>query len=379
MTSYMNPLRRPARCILLLGSGLLATACSKGPPNVVYYVKSTVAIEHVNTLAVTLELLATGAPDTAPPVDLDRFSVPNPPGDFKLSAMDQKSFFIEFTRHVDGRLRTTISAIKNGLPVLFARDVRVFDFDAIDVNIVLDPMKPSGGVPDGGAPGGMVMVPEGAFVMGCTGPGCMPDESPQHLVMVSAFQIDQTEVTQADYQECVVAPGKPCSPPASEFTPVTKPDFPVVQVTWDQARAYCVYRGGRLPTEAEWEKASRGSAGATFPWGEAAPDCTLANFMDCPLPREAAPVGSDRTLGASGYGALDMAGNVWEWVNDWYSPTYYTGRPSPDMDPKGPATGTQRGQRGGSFLDPSSSMRSAERDSDEPTLHYNNVGFRCAK
>jgi formylglycine-generating enzyme required for sulfatase activity len=230
-------------------------------------------------------------------------------------------------------------------------------------------------LPDG-AVGETVAVPAGAFMMGCNAQvdtACDADESPYHMVTLSAFAIDRTEVTQAAYQVCVAAGS--CTAPSASFDPVGHALYPVVSVTWAQAQTYCAFVGGHLPTEAQWEKAARGTDGRIWPWGNGAPTCTLANTLGCAGAEE--PVGM-HPAGASPYGALDMAGNVWEWTADYYDATYYG--MSPAMDPTGPAAGTFRVYRAGSYGNDGSLARTSNRASTySPTVGGSGLGFRCAR
>ncbi len=240
----------------------------------------------------------------------------------------------------------------------------------------------------------MVSVPAGAFQMGCDpahngGFGCASNEQPLHTVTLDAYRIDTNLVTTAQYAACVAASG--CTAPRSNGSYSRSPyygnstyaNYPVILVNWNQAQAYCSWKGKRLPTEAEWEKAARGASDTrAFPWGDTAPDCQTANFdpfsdnfvgNNCVADTSA--VGA-YPRGASPYGALDMAGNVWEWINDWYGSTYYS--TSPAKNPTGPASGTSKVLRGGSWYFNAASMRVASRDYQDPGLQAWDMGFRCA-
>lgn len=219
--------------------------------------------------------------------------------------------------------------------------------------------------------------------MGVPGSG---DNAPEHAVYVDEFWIMQTEVTNRQYGRCVKA--DVCTPPdRGPWEEATYADHPVVYVNWEQARAYAVWSGGRLPTEAEWEKAARGLEGYIYPWGNEMSG-TLANHCDANCRYEhsnpdtddgfaqSAPVGS-YPLGASPYGALDMAGNVWEWVADWYSDSSYWRADS--RNPTGPPDGDRKVVRGGSYVSRLDSIDGVTRYLYR--VHFRNevVGFRVVR
>ena len=260
----------------------------------------------------------------------------------------------------------------------------------------------------------MVYVPEGKFLMGSSNsdPWASQDEKPQHSVYLDAFRIDRTEVTNASFAQFIQATGYQTEaqkkgwsnvysfyswhmirgadwnhPEGPESNLQSRQNYPVIQVSWDDAAAYCQWAGKRLPTEAEWEKAARGTDGRIYPWGNQLPAANLINFADVNTGYSwyakgindgyefTAPVGSYPD-GVSPYGAMDMAGNVWEWVADWYNSSYYQN--SPAANPPGPSTGDWRVLRGGSWNNSLRSVRSAERIQYSPeTTHYF-IGFRCA-
>jgi serine/threonine-protein kinase len=225
----------------------------------------------------------------------------------------------------------------------------------------------------------MLYVPAGAFWMGSdvNDPDADDDEKTQHQVTLDAFWIDRTEVTNGQYRRCV---GDGACRQPSSITSSTRdsyygnPDFddyPVLYVDWQQAGAYCAWAGKRLPTEAEWEKAARGTDKRTYPWGEGI-DCNRANYGLCV--GETARVGNYPS-GASAYGAQDMAGNVWEWTSSLYEPYPYDAQDGrEDLEADG-----WRVVRGGSWYVIEGFVRAAFRGRNEPSLANNDVGFRCAR
>lgn len=229
-------------------------------------------------------------------------------------------------------------------------------------------------------PRARVHVPAGSFVMGSAKGAA--DEGPEHKVVGAAFDMDRFEVTNGRYRACVDA-GKCAAPKLRSshlrngyFDDVAFADYPVIFVDHGQAETFCKAEGGRLPTEAEWERAARGTdTPRTFPWGEKAPNCTLANMGGAgSCVGDTDRVGR-RPEGASPYGADDMAGNVWEWTSDWYDAKYY--EKSASTDPKGPAEGKLKVMRGGCWVSGADSLRTTCRKAELPSTWAYNVGFRC--
>ncbi|NPV74801.1 MAG: SUMF1/EgtB/PvdO family nonheme iron enzyme [Anaerolineae bacterium] len=222
-----------------------------------------------------------------------------------------------------------------------------------------------------------VYIPAGNFQMGRSASGDeLSDDQPQHTVWLDAFWIGLTPATNAAYSLCVASGD--CKPPCS---PETNPHYydpvyashPVVYVTWQAAQDYCRWAGGRLPTEAEWERAAGGDGWREYPWGEADPAENLANLGG--FNESTMPVGSFPE-GASPFGVLDMGGNVREWTADWYAPDYYP--VSPAANPQGPPTGTERVLRGASWNDPWYYAKLTRRYAHAPDSAGANRGFRCA-
>lgn len=215
----------------------------------------------------------------------------------------------------------------------------------------------------------LVAVPGGTFIMGYNG-----EDNPIHEVTVSDFWIYSTKVTNSQYSLC--ASTGQCTLPDEKNNPLfgelSHANYPVTGVTYEQASQYCSFVKGRLPTEAEWEKTARGPQGNIFPWGDEAPTCNLLNFLSCV--GKSTPI-NEYTEGVSFYSAFDMAGNIREWVADWYSPSYYS--QSPAQDPLGPEIGQKRSVRGSSFQDGGGSSVSAHRFSLDPAQNLPDLGFRC--
>jgi sulfatase modifying factor 1 len=251
---------------------------------------------------------------------------------------------------------------------------------------------PEGAVGKDGAP--MVLIPEGEFLMGTENVGFgwnqgNPNERPEHTVRLSSFYIDQFEVTIAHYAKFMEATGHSPPPLWDEDAVTAAGDRPVVGVSWDDAEVYCKWAEKRLPTEAEWEKAARGTDGRRFPWGEMQPFVDIANYNRGDWVSYAvtlAPVSSGVTGmsvrhgtkegGKSPYGLYHMAGNAAEWVADWYDREYYA--QSPKENPSGPSSGEKKVIRGGSWGDPPRNLRVTARSSADPNCQDQSVGFRCA-
>ncbi len=226
-----------------------------------------------------------------------------------------------------------------------------------------------------GAP--MVLVPAGAFLMGSHEKGDK-NARPVHFVFLDAFYMDTYEVTVGQYAQFLNATGLKAPYHWILMNEPSRQRYPVVNVDWASADSYCRWAEKRLPTEAEWEKAARGTDGRMYPWGNDPPNLRRANYgKDSWLFLKAlAPVGSHEK-GKSPYGIYDMAGNVSEWTADWYEEDYYQN--SPMSNPMGPRQGIRRVLRGGSFPYDPEDLRSARRDAHWHLNANETTGFRCAK
>jgi len=235
----------------------------------------------------------------------------------------------------------------------------------------------------------MALIPAGSFEMGS--PNGTKDEQPVHTVMLDAFYIDLYEVTNSQYAVCVDA--GVCDPTtdttafdssysrAHYYGNPDYADYPVIYADWYEAQAYCEWRGTRLPSEAEWEKAARGGLdGEMYPWGEEPPICHIGGVNGATFDDDGACNDTDTTLvgsyGPNGYGLYDMVGNVAEWVSDFYEEGYYTN--SPTGNPLGPNDGEYRVLRGGSWDSPADNLRVADRRFNPPDSGSLSIGFRCA-
>ncbi len=240
----------------------------------------------------------------------------------------------------------------------------------------------------------MVKVPAGEFTMGSSNGD--DDEKPVHQIYLDEYYIDKYEVTNRQYKRFCDATGR-SYPEDPDFLGMadyirTRLGYPVVNVSWNDAKAYCEWAGKRLPTEAEWEKAARGTDAREYPWGNGLPSAGgfYRSNYDCYDGKDGsdhsiykrdgyeytAPVGSF-PRGASPSGCADMAGNVWEWCNDWYDSEYYGS--SASNNPTGPSLGSARIIRGGSWNDYAGNLRCANRLYYEPSYRYYYLGFRCSR
>jgi formylglycine-generating enzyme required for sulfatase activity len=225
----------------------------------------------------------------------------------------------------------------------------------------------------------MVLIPAGDFLMGSGPRDGNPDETPQRKVSLNAFHIDKYATTVGRFAKYLEATG--ADPPEywNMINVAAEGDYPVVGVDWDQAQAYCKWAGKRLPTEAEWEKAARGTDGRKHPWGNDAPTPQFANVGrggTFGYTKSLEKVGTYEA-GKSPFGIYEMIGNVWQWTADWYDRSYYQN--APEKNPKGPEKGEFKVIRGGSWAKVPLVFRVAARHRAAPTSQTTNIGFRCAK
>ena len=235
-----------------------------------------------------------------------------------------------------------------------------------------------------------VLIPAGEFFFGCDpqhngGFECLPDELPLQTLYLETFAIDKFEVTNVQYAHCVAAGA--CEEPVYTYSATRESyydnpayaDYPVSAISWNEAYAYCTWVGGRLPTEAEWVKAARGDTMRAYPWGDEEPNCNLANSRDDRMGAcvgDTAPVGS-YPLGASPYGVMDMAGNVWEWMMDYYAVGLDGTREN--IDPTTVSLDYPRTVKGGAWDYSWSWMRIAYNSDHGPDEHKISFGFRCMR
>ncbi|MFO7864126.1 MAG: SUMF1/EgtB/PvdO family nonheme iron enzyme [Salinivirgaceae bacterium] len=242
----------------------------------------------------------------------------------------------------------------------------------------------------------LITVKGGSFEMGCTGEqsGCQSDEKPAHTVTLADYQISKYEITNQQYADFMNEVGaesngsyqgieyldvddKDCQikHTGGQFVPVgSKKNFPVVEITWHGAKAFCEYYGGRLPTEAEWEFAARGGNKATATLYSGSNNIEDVAWYSGNSGGSAHPVG---TKSPNELGIYDMTGNVWEWCNDWHNDDYYSN--SPQKNPQGSSSGSFRILRGGSWFFKAEHCRTANRAVSVPDQSYNGNGFRFVK
>jgi len=249
----------------------------------------------------------------------------------------------------------------------------------------------------------MVSVPAGEFIMGCNSEvdkRCYDNEHPVHTVKLSEYKIDKYEVTAGEYKKCIDAGNcnnKNADEPHYEASvndecniyAADKGNHPMNCVSWFGAKAYCEWVGKKLPTEAQWEKAARGTQGLKYPWGnEPEANCEYAvisvynsetDDYDNGCGKDGTWIVGSKEKGKSPYGVYDMIGNVEEWVDDYYAENYYEN--SPLENPAGPDSGEHHSIRSGSFSDNTDtwSIRASARNDDTPESDRPSLGFRCVK
>lgn len=246
-------------------------------------------------------------------------------------------------------------------------------------------LSPEAGRGRDGAP--MILIPTGPFTMGSE--DGLPNERPEHTVTLDSYYVDQYEVTLSLYRKFLESTKQESPSTWDDEATTTVGDRPATGMKWQSALAYCQWAGKRLPTEAEWEKAARGTDGRRYPWGDMQPFVDIANYNRGMWVNEAITLvavtsGLEgmsvrhglKEGGKSPFGLSHMAGNAAEWVADWYGRDYY--QRTPEMNPLGPATGEKRVIRGGSWADLPAALRVTARFSAEADYEDRTIGFRCA-
>jgi len=228
----------------------------------------------------------------------------------------------------------------------------------------------------------MVRFPAGEFMMGSEPGKGLKDEQPRHKVYLDAFWLDRYEVTGGDFAAYLEANPEEHPTITGWWGREPRPDMvdrPVIGLTWQRCRNYCRWRDKRLPTEAEWERAAAGLEGRTYPWGEAPPTPERANFNKCCFIRKGEVLHEAGSLkqGKTPEGVYDLAGNIAEWVYDWYDKTYYSS--GVYKNPRGPETGTHHVIRGGAWNSLPDYMRSSRRYGYDDAKDFYGIGCRCAR
>lgn len=220
----------------------------------------------------------------------------------------------------------------------------------------------------------LVNIPSGTFIMGSFSKDAYYDEIPEHEVYLDEYWIDKFEVTNNHYSICLESGY--CSLPNTidHYLDPDNYNHPVKGIAWGQAKDYCTWAGRDLPTEAQWEKAARGTDGRVYPWGNDEPNLELANYLSVIF--TTTEVGS-YPKGQSPYGVMDMAGNLWEWVNDWHDKNYYITIKNFSRNPRGPDVGEAHVFRGGAYDSSPVVLRSSTRMSFYKDKLTNEMGFRC--
>jgi sulfatase modifying factor 1 len=239
------------------------------------------------------------------------------------------------------------------------------------------PLNPDGVSREEPVPEEMVAIPAGPFIRGTDNGGF--DERPRRTLVLGAFAIDRYEVTNFQYQQFVDATGhRKSGPPARYAKNMSKMlniNQPVVYVSWEDAETYCHWKGKRLPTEAEWEKAMRGSDGRLWPWGNVEQP-NGANWARVQDGHEVSAIVGTFQTDKSPYGVMDGAGNVMEWVDDWYAERYF--EEAPEQNPQSPDHGVFRVLRGGGYTTTGTDIRITSRSKMVPDFRDETIGFRCA-